>query len=242
MDTFAERVKKLPEGYCYFHHYYVSLDADIEVPDDAGKVSYKYIISCSGIYLYKEASEKNESSMQLEKKKKREERENRRNSLREIFEVAFETRKSFMKNLYPHTLKNFEEPIKRYAVMCMVCSYSINNFDQELFSKITGKHFEYDEDVFCDQKEQYQQIMQYADKNNLNAILAAIIYSQLEVSNNLLCTVRYDDCSFNENKDDLKRVYEFLGLLGYTISKEEASLLDGTHDLYFKVDDKDEGE
>lgn len=235
LDTFAECVKKEPYGYRYAHYYYVSDNQEITIPEDAGAVSYKYVVHHNAIYLYKEDPERKDR--QLAEERAREAADNRRNSLREVCKTALETRKSFMKDLYQHSLKNFDEHIKKYAVMCMLCNFSINDFDEELFSYITGKKIELEESIYTKKEwKRCQLIMEGIDKN-LNATVAAIVYCRLEEPNNLMSTAHYDG-SFNENNTNLKRVYDFLGLFGYTMSAEEASLLDGTHELYFK----DEGE
>lgn len=239
LDTFAERVKKEPNGYRYARYYYVSDDLEIEIPEDAGTISYRYVVSRYAIYLYKEDLEREDR--QLAEERAREASDNRRNSLCEVCKNALETRKSFMKNLYQHSLKNFDDHIKKYAAMCMLCNFTINDFDEELFSDITGKKIELEESVYTKKEwKRCQQIMEGIDKN-LNATVAAIIYCQLEEPNNLISTAHYDG-SFNDNNNDLKRVYDFLSKFGYTMSEQEASLLDGTHELYFKGDDKDEGE
>ena len=228
LETFAERTEAhYPDGYIHVVQYYTSTDK-VKIPDDLETRKYKYnIASWGSVTLYGQKIEfDNEKKQTIIIKDSKEEK---REAIKAQFEVALETRKSFMKEFVKKS-KQYETEIVQFAgyTFAIMDYWGVSGIGN-LFNEITGLEI-------CDSNnDNFVPQMKEAFKKNTTPRLAAIIYSILEDTSSLPNCYNYYDGSFNEKDDELKIVYEFLTTIGYQISDIEQKLLDGSHELYQKA-------
>lgn len=204
----------------------------------AGEGPFYYCITrYNYIYLRKSKSQDeinaiSERNSESEKKEAR--RRQKESALSEAFERAYELRYNFIKSFSESTAKKCIKDAVR-AILINIYYYSdmpdIDDLAELLGINLSGED---DRDVdICD-----------VDMKTINDIsikpyrnLIAIAYSTFEDSERKTC-YNYS-LEYRENKS-LSRLYEFLTALGYEMSDEEISLMDGTSALYGNVDNEND--
>lgn len=187
----------------------------------------------SFIYLRKSKSQDeinaiSERNAESEKKEAR--RRQKESALSEAFKRAYELRNNF--------IKKFSESAAKKYIFDSVQAILINIYydspmpEIEDLAWILGFKLS-DEDDCAD--EDMKTIADIAVKPYRNLI--AIAYSTFEDDERNTCYNYY--LEYRENKP-LSRLYKYLTALGYEMSDEEISLMDGTSALYGNVDNVDD--
>ncbi len=187
----------------------------------------------SFIYLRKSKSQDEinaTSERNAESEKKEARRRQKESALSEAFERAYELRNNF--------IKKFSESAAKKYIFDSVQAILINIYygspmpEIEDLAWILGFKLS-DEDDCAD--EDMKTIADIAVKPYRNLI--AIAYSTFEDYERNTCYNYY--LEYRENKP-LSRLYKYLTALGYEMSDEEISLMDGTSALYGNVDNVDD--
>lgn len=198
-----------------------------DIPDEIKSGEYFYQITNYSNYIYLYGQYTDEEKAEIEEKKKLEnierlKTEERRNRLKELFKQACEMRFDF--------IKNFSNYKGNESAICKLVGQGIFATDKNWSSKIDINIFNELMNTQIESDFDYNQIVNMVSWNMKS--LLALAYSILDdKKNNNNC---YDfSLKFNENKD-LIMLYDILCELGYKMSEEEQSLINGTHELYTK--------
>ena len=168
-----------------------------------------------------------------EEQKRRDEERTRREQLSELSKSAFLLRFNFIKN-YSHrdSKKNIEKISEWMCLREIVSMMSQGLFSG--YSTVQASTDRFKELFDIQNNDDWTKVTEFIDKHPEKALLMNV-YAQWCDSFNNNCVDWSGD--YRENPK-LKSLYQGLCVLGYEMSDEEKQMLNGTHPLYKKSEDK----
>lgn len=191
----------------------------------------KYFCFCNDymIYLYKEISVEEQKAAQVDEEKEQEKREleERRNKLDSINKTFFNMRKEFFENF--KATKQNEENVIKFAGITRSCD-DWSEYEVDELCRLLGVEYSTpDEDETDIYEYDGKKIKECFDKNPLQALYAQAFLC-LEDKEDNRC-YQYWNCEYSLTWH-IHIVYKGLEILGYEMSDEEKSYIDGTHELF----------
>ena len=191
-----------------------------------------FAVNHGTVYLCYEMSEehqKNKKAFFAEEEKKRLAEKERMDKLRALFKQAYESRKEFVENLSKSVI------MKRFDVIIAFLFYmraeNVGGY-AECGDIINALGFDFDE--FSENEESLTFEDVYAVTSRISQEENVFKFILLEFDDKSDKTCLTWDGTYRESKTILEW-YAFLGRLGYEMSDEEKTLINGTHKLYKKV-------
>jgi ParB family chromosome partitioning protein len=226
LKGFATKINEKDSGK-YQNVRYISLDsAKLDIPEDADSVKYFYTDSSSYMYLYKERQE------QEKPKKSPEEiaREQKNKQLKALFRQGYDLRLAFAKD-FKATSKMNALVFQKSAEVLLNPDY---RYQEDVFRAVFGidqkfrRHWE-DSDKGETFDKALERVLEEHKKTAATTMLFWGIYCRAERDDRNCLS--WSGNFFQSNKE-LSELYDILVSFGYSMSDEEKSLLDGTHELY----------
>lgn len=203
----VEEVSKEGKFYCYYSDYSIALYKEKEA--DAEEV------------------EEQKPQVDEESERKRREFEERREKLESLNSTLFNMRKEFFES-FKATKQNLDKVIKFVGVTRKIDDW--NEYDvSELCRLMDVDYSEPDDYEAFDIDDNICKVKECFDKNALQALYLQA-YLCLDDSEDKKC-YHYWDCEYYINSS-LKIIYTGLEILGYELSDEEESYINGTHELF----------
>ena len=230
-DAFAYHIEKTGEfngqkvDMAYFSGYNRwDLKKEMTIPEDASDVRYFYRKDSTGITLYKERQESQQSDPEAEAE----------NVFAEVAEAHFELRKDFIKEL-PNSV--FKQHMKEIALFCVATTESIdggycNSINPRLCAQLLGMRLSPDDENedFCDMG-----FVRSAAEAQPEKLIFCCCYSALDDEDmryyRRVRNMNHYEYELCENSD-LDHIYEILETLGYEKSDDEEEMAEGTHRLF----------
>ena len=241
-DAFAYHIEKTGEfngqkvDMAYFSGYNRwDLKKEMTIPEDASDVRYFYRKDSTGITLYKERQESQQSDPEAEAREERRRRdEQAENVFAEVAEAHFELRKDFIKEL-PNSV--FKQHMKEIALFCVATTESIddgycNSINPRLCAQLLGMRLSPDDENedFCDMG-----FVRSAAEAQPEKLIFCCCYSALDDEDmsyyRRVRNMNHYEYELCENSD-LDHIYEILETLGYEKSDDEEEMAEGTHRLF----------
>lgn len=201
---------------------------EIEVPADKDTAVYAYARRSYEIVVYKECDEnfdKERERAERERQERLEASAKKLQELRRATERAYELRREYVKCISDSFAKRHLEDILSYLTIELFYGERIS---APAFSDMLGI---VDENGDCDQEDAVREISScFKDKPYQKLLRIACVVSGDDERNGYILSYKIEHI---EN-DELDRLYEFLGKLGYELSDEELQLKNGTHVLLKK--------
>ncbi|HBR31925.1 MAG TPA: chromosome partitioning protein ParB [Clostridiales bacterium] len=219
LDSFAKRVDN-SNSLHWLKAIFFSEAKTFQKPDDAGKKKYCYTLSGSGSYAYL-YTDREKSSAAPVVDEAAEKRKELASKLEEIVKRMFELRYDFIKSYSVAEVKKHISVIIEFTTRFMLDDNSYTS--DKLLCKLLGA--DEDEDDALD----YDKIVK---ESSPEVVLFLIVYAYSDNAN-AKCHDWY--CKYEEN-EELSMLYNMLQKLGYQMSDEETAILNGTHELYVKVE------
>lgn len=234
LKTFAAKItSNNTSGYRYIERIDISDDKpkEYKIPKDAGTVKYFYIEydSSFGIYAEAQAQESAEDTKLIE------EREAAENTLKRAFNLAYSLRLEFAKKLKPSSRDT--ETIHK-----MINDAIFNNdhlsIGESAFKAFYGIKGKFRLAWQTDKAEETFSEALTRIREEYPELTIAFAGAYLCCDSKELTCVNYDGITYHKSAN-LERLYERLEALGYEMSDEEKSLIDGTHESYFHAAESD---
>ena len=190
----------------------------------------KWIIWQDFLYLVKPASKKKRTAPA--KSKKEIKNDERRAALKEKYLFMRELRRKFVIEFNAH--KKYKDVIYKWLLYFIVFNETHYSYqkDQKLIEDVTGEKNTGGDRIKADK------LLEFAEKDERAALtFAYYLASDTDADYYYLKTC---DMYWGENRPEykqnkrLEKLYEMLEELGYPVSDEERSMLDGTHELFGK--------
>ena len=223
LNTFAEPLgeRDTDDLYCCSSIWY-NTDDVVTIPDDAEDITYYYDVSQSCISLYREY-DTSEYETDPEELKREREFEERKQKLEEIQNIAYELRKEFVRTCVGLPKKT--DLLFEILIYAQLYGYSLYNY-KDVLEQIVNNIDEYEG---TDGKEEiYNQC-----KKTPERIALLIAWRRLDSQYHSAHTY---NCEYQSNSKLLK-LYDFLMVLGYEMSDEEAKYVYGAHELFIKPEE-----
>lgn len=247
VKTFATEISRDEldrEKTNYVRNYsWYKLTDEVQVPEDADKVKYYYIVCSNEIDIYKDRDidqEKAEWAARDERRRKQEAELERWN---EINYRHFDLRMEFVKSLSNSACKKAFGEIMAFLTdaLSRSCGYSSLETDMDTYCYCMGVKWNPDDSItkLTDIPGVENAIIVYPEKAAL-----CIAYSTADSLKRGYWERYWDSASQSyknryKESDRLDAVYALLTSLGYEMSDEEKQMQDGSHPL-FHTDDVDE--
>lgn len=152
----------------------------------------------------------------------------KKQEIREVYSRAYELRRNYVMNISETEAKKHFTDTVRYMISLLYDRGA--EVSEEDLACILGL-----ENNSEKEKEAENLFLSQAEKTPYRSLLA-LAYASSDDGKNEDCLTW--DCKYRQNRF-LERLYDFLCSLGYEMSDEEQSLMDGSHELYTK-DEPDE--
>ena len=223
LEQFATQTDN-SSGMRYVTGYYPSRDNKVTIPEDADTTEHFYVVSDYGsitLYTKHVQSKTGVDAAETERRNKQQERQA---ALDEITKRAYRLRLDFVKN-YSGAKKHVRD-LMEFAVRVMLHDFA--GIDYEVLEDILGIEAD-DEDPF--------EFKNIAEQFNVlpEHVFLLTIYCALDSERQ----VYYHSWNLSHYENEtLDMIYDFLERLGYEMSDEERALQDGTHELYFRDEEK----
>lgn len=190
---------------------------------------YYFSFRWDSVYLRKEKKESNELTPEQEEYNRREaERREHQKALSEAFARAYKLRVQYAGNLSETAIKKKAELVIRSIIEKEWTPGYIRQ-EETTFADIIGV-------TLPSGGRNYEVVKEATEANIYRALLAHALYL-LGDKEDKSCTDY--SCHYLASKT-LSKIYEILCAFGYEMSDEEKELLDGTSELYIKVEDDDD--
>ena len=203
---------------------YISDEDKIKSLNLTGKIYYRKYSYTNSLEIYCDYTAE-ELERQDKKRIEESERENKRIEIVErcesVYDNARELRKEFWRTFNQGNFRNVQSAISQMTVRAMFALCNTWNgsalLDSELYGDVTDSEFD--------------SSLEISDIKGINgAVKLAYVILEKRVDN-----VRtYDYYGKYRQNTNLEHLYNDMAALGYEISDEELSMLDGTHDMYFR--------
>ena len=198
---------------------------EVNIPDDADKVKYFFVVSDYGyITLYKKSPQINSVSEQSEKEKERASQISAtRSALEEISKRAYQLRHDFIFSEISNSMaKKNMSTIIEYTLRAMLGDSYYG--DYESFIESLGINIsEEDEDNELGYSDIAELVSAQPERHLLIATYLSIDSERAHY---------YDWNNRHADNADLNLVYDLLEKLGYQASDEEKAMRNGTHELF----------
>ena len=223
---------ELPEGfdrdlYDSYDTFYTGFNHEIIIPEDSEKTQYYVYRNDFSITLYIEADD--DSEIDVEKEKEEAELESRKKALKEIQDLSIKAVEAFLEDITETQLNRHASIISQRFIKIL---FERSNLNKLCVLKTFG----------VDTKNLNSWEVKYDDyeflKNNPTKVMLGFIFGKLLP--NYTSFITYNG-KYTEEKEAIE-FYEMLEKLGYRLATEEEEVIYGTHRLYTKVDDEDDGE
>lgn len=235
VSEFAEEITDVDYSkYKYIRNYGYWNKSTLEQPDDADSVEYFYCVGQQQIDLYrKKAATMAESEEERRKREQKEEHERRLNGLKEATKRAYHLRYNFIKG-YTRAKSNSGLITRWLSLAVMYQGESDHGLLAELLQ------CEYDDGT--DEISEVDYIAEYESRPDFVCLCTA--YAAFE---NAHAGYYWDRWSLEEqcykliyeHSEELDKLYRFLKLLGYEMSDEEISLMNGINELFEEAPESD---
>lgn len=241
VSIFAEKIDNSDYETMRYHTSYDKwkMGKEVFVPDDDSR-KYYYVRTKTNltVYMGKTDEEMKVREMSPEEIAEQEALEERYSELNNIVDTMYETRLQYINNVGKSVLKENIDRIMRETIKKFAESASLGNE----FSNIMGiKMPDGISPWSAEYKEQkLQQIEEKTDTVGELKVLTVAVYSSYEER----CGAPfYNDCVYQHSKaQHLKKMYDFLEIIGYEMSSEEKQIVDGTHELYTVLPEDEDDE
>ena len=236
ISALSEFAEEKSDKDCRDYSYVGYISNVSEIPEEREDVPYFYSKAWgTAVYLYRDFTDEEKAEAEEDAKIRADEvlaREKMLDRIKQIDEVAkrfFNLRFEFVKNLNPKDLK---DEIISFAVFAsferFAFSASMDMIDKlvgETVSKVESYRNVPDTDVLSDKiRTEPEKLLLYAT------------YSRFHDNKENKCHVSWNG-SYQKNKT-LESLYNCLCDLGYEMSDEEKAYMDGTHELFLRLEDE----
>lgn len=243
LNAFAKKIEPNErEGWSYESSIYLTVrtKTDLPIPEDANcdldNFNYAYVVDKYSITIYKKSTKTSEyDEIWAKQKEEIEKIQIREKRMDQELAIINEVRMNFIKDkLSSMSISDHESlsTVLMYMLLSKVYgSQYYGSYRYDIIKELTGLDFsqsefkEHNEDSILDH------LRTLKGKEFHKFILAVVIsmYSRIN---------RQTFMDFNGNHhldNDVSDLYDLLEILGYQISDVEKSLLDGSHELFVKV-------
>lgn len=233
---FAQEITEVDYNvYRYVRNYGYWNKSTLEQPGDADSVQYFYRVGREQVDLYRKKADitPEESEEERRRQSRKEEHERRLNGLKEATERAYHLRYNFIEG-YTRAKSNSGLITQWLALAAMYRGEP----DHELLAQLL--QCEYDDGSKEISEADY--IAEYENRPDFVRLCTA--YAAFENVRNGYYWDRWsveEQCYklIYENSEELDNLYRFLELLGYEMSDEEISLMNGTNELFDEAPESD---
>lgn len=223
LEGFAERIESTTKEDRIYRNIWGL--KDVEVPEDADTVDYRFIVNSYYISLYRRTPAGEAQDLKTEEEERTRKElliQERRAKLEEISERAYKLRKDFIRDVSNSTAKKNISTIAENNIYAIVEAHGYIDYNDII--NLLDYEIEIDEDE--DGLHLENLINDLKKKPELYLLLT--VYAKLDNSRE---TYYNWEGKYRINKS-INRVYDLLTKLGYQMSEEEAALQNGTHELF----------
>lgn len=250
LEAFALKIEKrdyvgeasVPMDYVKNYGRWSPKDTMVERPEDAGEVKYYYCMSENQIDLYKDHQEHGETEEERRRRERAQTRNKVKDEIREITGRHYTLRTEFVSG-FSASQKHLAK-ICKYAASIIVGDggWRQNAVNAELAGELLN--------LDVDDNTSYPAFTAMVEKcagESPEYALLACAYASVERdgmgywAENWNTDRREYEVVYKPNSK-LDGLYDFLISLGYTMSDEEKTLRDGTHELLHRQEEHDESE
>ena len=236
ISALSEFAEEKSEKECRDYSYVGYISNVSEIPEEREDVPYFYSKAWgTAVYLYRDYTDEEKREAEEDERREAEKalaKQKMQDRIKQINEVAkrfFNLRFEFVKNLNPKDLK---DEIISFAVFAsferFAFSTSMDMIDKlvgETVSKVESYRNVPDMDVLSDKiRTEPEKLLLYAT------------YSRFHDNKENKCHASWNG-SYQKNKT-LESLYNCLCDLGYEMSDEEKAYMDGTHELFLRLEDE----
>lgn len=222
LETFATKTDDTKE-LRYVKSLYGAPD-DFTIPEDSREIKYFYKVESWGLTLYREKTEEAPSPEEEARRIAEERRKQLDKRIVEIETRMMELRDEFMENLSNAEAKKRLPSIAEWA--CQTALHKGFYISDSDYLNVLAVSIPDDADD--EQEEAIFEELKLKAKEADCKFFANLVFAA-KSSGNLRC--HHWDNSYCENVE-LREMYAYLESLGYEISDEELTMLDGTHEVF----------
>ncbi|MDH6367531.1 MULTISPECIES: ParB/RepB/Spo0J family partition protein [unclassified Breznakia] len=236
LNSFAVALDEYPEDKKMKYAFGYFQTDKLDIPDDANEKTYYYVKPTHKSEYIRLLVEDEDDDVEVVSEpvvdEERIKRQENKKQLEQLFDVARESRKTFVKDFIKGKVFETRDVLNGLS---KAIGYAITK-DEELYSPDIDLFYELIGKEKPESDDYSKEMFEFLSKQDKFVYLFALFYVRLDLDGWASPIPLHYDGSFDDDDKNLEEIYKFMKYAGYVISAEEQQLLDGTHELYYNED------